>query len=155
MLVYYLKEFYQKNRLREPGGLTLGGAPIDVGAIKTPTFIMAAKEDHIAPWKSCYPGMQLLSGPRKFVLAASGHVAGVINPPASQKYGHWTNAKRPEDPDAWLDGAAWHDGSWWPDWHRWLAAKAGKKVPARKVGEGKLNPIEPAPGSYVKLRMRD
>ncbi len=155
MLIYYLKEFYQQNRLREPGGLILDGIPLNVADIKTPAYIMAAKEDHIAPWQSCYPGTQLLAGPKKFVLAASGHVAGVVNPPASRKYGHWTSAKRPEDPERWLESAAWHEGSWWPDWYRWLSRKAGKKIPARQVGDGKLTPIEPAPGSYVKVRVRD
>ena len=155
MLVFYLKAFYQENRLREPGGLTLAGTPIDLSKVETPVYLMAAKDDHIAPWKSCYPGTQLFAGPKKFVLAASGHIAGVVNPPAAKKYGHWTNAKLPEGPDAWLEGAAWHDGSWWPDWYRWLARKGGKRVPARAVGEGKLEPIEPAPGSYVKVRVSD
>ncbi len=155
MLIYYLKEFYQKNLLRVPGGLTLDGVPIDLGKVKTPVYLMAAKEDHIAPWQSCYPGIQLFGGAKKFVLAASGHVAGVINPPASKKYGHWTNAKQPEDPDVWLEDATWHDGSWWPDWYRWLANKAGKKIPARAVGAGQLKPIEPAPGAYVKARLKD
>ena len=155
MLVYYLKEFYQKNRLREPGGLTLDGVSLDVTDIKTPAYIMAAKDDHIAPWRSCYPGVKLLSGSKKFVLAASGHVAGVINPPASNKYGYWSKSRYPEDPDRWLESASWQDGSWWPDWHRWLSRKAGKKVPARQVGDGELKPIEPAPGSYVKVRVRD
>ncbi|MDH3660029.1 MAG: class I poly(R)-hydroxyalkanoic acid synthase [Alphaproteobacteria bacterium] len=155
MLIFYLKTFYQQNLLREPGGLTLAGTPIDLTSVKTPTYLMAAKDDHIAPWKSCYPGTQLFAGPKKFVLAASGHIAGVVNPPGAKKYGHWTNAKLPKEADAWLDGAEWHDGSWWPDWYRWLARKAGKKVPARVVGEGKLKPIEPAPGSYVKVRVSE
>ncbi len=155
MLVYYLKNFYQQNRLREPGGLTLAGTPIDVTSIKTPTYLMAAKDDHIAPWKSCYPGTQLLAGPKKFVLAASGHIAGVVNPPASKKYGHWTHSKLPKRADDWLEAATWHEGSWWPDWYRWLKPKGGKKVPARVVGDGGLKPIEPAPGSYVKVRVSD
>ncbi|MGI9491930.1 MAG: class I poly(R)-hydroxyalkanoic acid synthase, partial [Geminicoccaceae bacterium] len=155
MLIYYLKEFYQKNRLREPGGLTLDDTPIDLASVKTPIYFMAAKDDHIAPWHSCYPGAQLLAGPKKFVLAASGHIAGAINPPAVNKYGYWTNSRRPADPETWLDGASWHEGSWWPDWYRWLSRKAGKKVPAREVGSGKLKPIEPAPGAYVKVRVRD
>ena len=155
MLLYYLKEFYQKNLLREPGGLTLAGTKIDMTTVKTPTYFLAAKDDHIAPWKSCYPGMQLLAGPTKFVLAASGHVAGVVNPPASKKYGYWASTKKPADPDTWLEGATWHDGSWWPDWYRWLSRKAGKKVPARTIGDGELSPIEPAPGSYVKVRVQD
>ncbi len=155
MLIYYLKEFYQRNRLREPGGLTLGGMPLNVADIKTPAYIMAAKDDHIAPWQSCYPGVQLLSGPKKFVLTASGHVAGVINPPTSNKYGYWTHNRHPKEADQWLSSADWQDGSWWPDWHQWLARKAGKKVPARPVGEGALKSIEPAPGSYVKMRVQD
>ena len=155
MLIQYLKAFYQQNLLREPGGLTIAGTPIDLTSVKTPTYLMAAKEDHIAPWKSCYPGTQLFAGPKKFVLAASGHIAGVINPPAARKYGHWTNAKLPKEADAWLEGATWHDGSWWPDWYRWLARKGGRKVPARAIGSEKMKPIEPAPGSYVKVRISE
>ena len=155
MLVYYLRMFYQENRLKERGGLTLAGTPIDLREVKTPVYLMAAKDDHIAPWKSCYAGTQLFAGPKKFVLAASGHVAGVVNPPAAKKYGHWTNTKRPADPDDWLKGAKWHEGSWWLDWYRWLSRKGGKKVQARRVGDGALTPIEPAPGSYVKVRVSD
>ena len=155
MLVFYLKRFYQENSLRKPGDLTLAGTPIDLTRVKTPVYLMAAKEDHIAPWKSCYPGTQLFAGPKKFVLAASGHIAGVVNPPAAKKYGHWTNAKLPEKPVDWLEAATWHEGSWWPDWYRWLARKGGKKVPARELDAGLLKPIEPAPGSYVKVRVSD
>lgn len=155
MLVFYLKEFYQKNLLRVPGGLTLAGVPIDVTSITTPTYFMAAKEDHIAPWASCYPGTRLLAGRKRFVLAMSGHIAGVVNPPAAQKYGYWTNTRLPEDPERWLAGATLHDGSWWPDWYRWLSRQGGKKIEARPVGKGGLKPIEPAPGSYVKVRLRD
>jgi polyhydroxyalkanoate synthase len=155
MLVQYLKLFYQENRLCKPGALTLAGTPIDLTKVETPVYMMAAKDDHIAPWRSCYPGTALLAGPTKFVLAASGHVAGVVNPPAAKKYGHWTNRNRPADPDAWLEKAQWNEGSWWVDWYRWLKPKAGKKVPARPVGGGKLKPIEPAPGSYVKVRVND
>jgi polyhydroxyalkanoate synthase len=152
MLLFYLREVYQQNRLRQPGGLSLAGVPIDLGKIETPTYIMAAKDDHIAPWRSCYPGTQLFSGRRKFVLTASGHIAGVVNPPAATKYGYWTNAELPPDPEDWLAGAKQHTGSWWPDWAAWLAPKAGRKVPARVPGDGKLTPIEDAPGSYVKVR---
>ncbi len=155
MLVFYLKEFYQKNRLREPGGLTLAGVPIDVTSVTTPTYFMAAKEDHIAPWTSCYPCTHLLAGRKRFVLAMSGHIAGVVNPPAAKKYGYWTNARLPKDPERWLAGATSHDGSWWPDWYRWLSKQGGKKIEARPVGKGGLKPIEPAPGSYVKVRVRD
>jgi len=155
MLLDYLKGFYQENQLREPGGLTFAGTPIDLTQVKTPVYMMAAKDDHIAPWRSCYAGTELFAGPKKFVLAASGHVAGVVNPPAAEKYGHWTNTKLPNSAEDWLNGASWKDGSWWPDWYRWLQRKGGKKVSARQVGDGKLKPIEPAPGSYVKVRVTD
>jgi polyhydroxyalkanoate synthase len=155
MLVEYLRCFYQENLLRVPGGLTIAGTPIDLGRVTTPVYLMAAKEDHIAPWKSCYAGTQLFSGSRRFLLAASGHIAGVVNPPAARKYGHWTSTKLPGDAEDWLAGAAWQEGSWWPDWYRWLKAKGGRQVPARTVGAGGLEPIEPAPGSYVKVRASD
>ena len=146
---------YLRNKLKEPGGIELAGTPIDLTKVKTPIYFMAAKEDHIAPWQSCYPGTQLFSGPKRFVLAASGHIAGVVNPPAAEKYGHWTHDKLPKTSDAWLDKAAWKDGSWWPDWYRWLGRRAGKKVPARAIGEGKLTPIEDSPGSYVQVKASD
>ena len=152
MLVYYLKEIYRKNLLKEPGGITLKGEALDLRDVKVPTYLMAAKDDHIAPWRSCYPGTRLFSGERRFVLAASGHVAGVVNPPAARKYGHWTGEALPADPDAWLEGADWHEGSWWPDWYRWLARHAGPKVDAREPGAGGLPAIEDAPGGYVKVR---
>jgi polyhydroxyalkanoate synthase len=149
---FYLRKMYQENRLSEPGGIELGGVPIDLGAIDIPVYILAAKDDHIAPWISAFVATRLYSGAVKFVLAASGHIAGVINPPAAKKYGYWTNAKKAETPEAWLDTAERHEGSWWPDWHRWLGRKSGKKVPARTPGEGKLKPLEDAPGAYVKVR---
>lgn len=155
MLLFYLKEIYQQNRLREPGGISMAGTPIDLSSVKTPTYFLAAKEDHIAPWQSCYPGAHLLSGKNRFVLAASGHIAGVVNPPAANKYGHWTNTSLPDSPSDWLDGATWQEGSWWTDWYRWLSRKSGAKIAARIPGSGKLKPIEPAPGSYVRVRASD
>jgi polyhydroxyalkanoate synthase len=152
MLLSYIRQFYQENRLRQPGGLNLLGTPIDLGKVKTPVYIVATKDDHIAPWASCYPGTQLFAGPKRFILGASGHIAGIINPPGAKKYGYWSNPKLPADPEKWLEGAKFQEGSWWPDWSAWLARKAGKKVPARRPGEGKLAPIEEAPGSYVKVR---
>ena len=152
MLLFYLRKVYQQNLLMEPGGLSLAGVPIDLSKVTTPTYIVATKEDHIAPWRSCYPGTRAFAGPTKFVLGASGHIAGIVNPPAASKYGYWISAKRPKDPDAWLEGATEHAGSWWPDWGRWLARHGGKKLPARQPGDGKLEPIEDAPGSYVKVR---
>ena len=149
---FYLRNMYQKNLMAEPGGITLQGVPIDLGKIKTPTYIIATKEDHIAPWKSVYAGTQLYSGSRRFVLGASGHIAGVVNPPAANKYGYWTNTDLSPNPDTWLETAEKHDGSWWTDWQAWVAPHGGATVPARKPGDGKLKPIEDAPGSYVKQR---
>ena len=152
---FYLRKMYQENLLVEPGGVTLDGVPIDLTKIETPAFMLSTREDHIAPWKSTYAATQLFSGPVKFVLAASGHIAGVVNPPAGNKYSHWTNSKLPEDPDGWLRGAKEHPGSWWPVWAKWVQAKSGGKVPARVPGEGKLAVIEDAPGSYVMVTARD
>jgi polyhydroxyalkanoate synthase len=152
MLLFYLRQVYQQNLLMRPGGLSLAGVPIDLSKVRTPTYIVATKDDHIAPWRSCYPGTQLFAGPKKFVLGASGHIAGIVNPPAANKYAYWTNARLPKDPDKWLEGATGHPGSWWTDWGRWLALRAGKKVPARHPGDGELRAIEDAPGSYVKVR---
>ena len=150
MHTFYLRNMYQENKLREPNGIELCGEPIDIGKVKIPTFFASAIEDHIAPWKATYRGVHLHSGPVKFVLGGSGHIAGVINPPAKSKYGYWTNSKNPKDPDAWLDGATHNEGSWWVEWDKWLSKQSGTKVKARKPGDGKLKPIEDAPGSYVK-----
>ncbi|MCP4330761.1 MAG: class I poly(R)-hydroxyalkanoic acid synthase [Alphaproteobacteria bacterium] len=150
---FYLRNMYQKNLLREPGGIELAGTPIDLHEIKTPSFLLSTQEDHIAPWEATYAATQIYAGPVKFVLSGSGHIAGVVNPPAAQKYGYWTNAKLPGSPDAWLKGAKHHDGSWWPEWIRWLKKNRGAQVPARVPGDGKLKPIEDAPGSFVKVRV--
>ncbi len=147
---FYLRKMYQENKLVEPGGVTLDGVPIDLTTIETPVYIVATREDHIAPWKSAYLASQIYSGSVRFVLAASGHIAGVVNHPAAAKYSHWTNNRRPKNPDAWLKGAEEHAGSWWPNWDAWAKAQAGNEmIPARHPGDGKLSPIEPAPGAYV------
>jgi polyhydroxyalkanoate synthase len=150
---FYLRRMYIENRLSKPGGITLGGVPIDVRKISTPTFILSTREDHIAPWQTTYTATQLYSGPVTFTLAASGHIAGVVNPPAAEKYSHWTNPKCPPSPDDWLAGATEHKGSWWPEWHKWVSNRSRAKTDARKPGDGKLKPIEDAPGSYVKVRV--
>ena len=150
---YYLRQMYLHNRLVEPGALSLDDQPIDLGRVKVPTYILSTLDDHIAPWRSTFAATGLYSGSIKFVLSGSGHIAGVINPPAAKKYCYWTNAKKVSDPDAWIDGATRHDGSWWPDWGRWLARRGGGKVAARKPGSGKLKTIEDAPGRYVKNRL--
>ena len=152
---FYLRNMYQKNLLVQPGGVTLKGVPIDLGRIATPCYFLSAKEDHIAPWASTYRGSLNFKGQVRFVLGGSGHIAGVINPPSSTKYGYCTSAKRPAEPEAWLAGAQPHEGSWWPDWAEWLAKKSGPKVPARIPGAGSLPPLEPAPGSFVKVRAVD
>jgi len=150
---FYLRNFYQKNLLKEPGGVTLLDTPIDLREVRTPAYFVSTVEDHIAPWKSTYLGATLFSGPVKFVLGGSGHIAGVINPPAANKYGYWLNPQMPAEPSAWFEGARQNEGSWWTDWSKWVSEYAGEKVPARHPGKGKLKAIEDAPGSYVKLRV--
>lgn len=150
---FYLRKMYQENKLVEPGGITLLDTPLDLGKIKTPSYFLSTREDHIAPWKATYRGAQRFGGPVRFVLSASGHIAGVINPPAANKYAHWINTRRVKDPDAWLKNAKQVEGSWWPDWQKWVAKFGGGQVPARQPGGGTLKPIEDAPGSYVKVRV--
>jgi polyhydroxyalkanoate synthase len=148
---FYLRQMYQENRLSR-GKIKLLGSKIDLTKINVPVFILSTREDHIAPWKSTYIATQLYSGPTTFCLAASGHIAGVVNPPAAGKYCHWTNDKLPHKPDQWLETATQHAGSWWPLWDSWAKSHAGEQVPARKPGDGKLAVIEAAPGSYVKVK---
>jgi polyhydroxyalkanoate synthase len=147
---FYLRKCYYENALVRPGGVSLGGVPIDLARIDLPVYWVSTKEDHIAPWKSTYAATQLYQGQKKFVVAGSGHIAGVINPPVSGKYGYWLNDQLPADPEAWFAGAQHHVGSWWADWAQWNASFAGKLVPAREPGAGKLPALEDAPGSYVK-----
>ena len=152
MLLWYLKEVYLENRLRQPGGLTMDGVRIDVTKVSTPFFILATEEDHIAPWRSIYPATGFLGGEVAFVLGGSGHIAGVINPPAERpKYGYRTAASYPASPDAFLEAAERHEGSWWPHWVAWLAEHdSAEPVKARAPAtRGKYKAIEPAPGRYV------
>jgi polyhydroxyalkanoate synthase len=153
MQSYYLRNMYQRNVLKESGVITLDDVPIDLRKIDIPVYFLSAREDHIAPWRSTYAGTQLVSGPVRFVLGASGHIAGVINPPAAKKYGYWTNEDVAEDPEAWLEGAAHHEGSWWNDWSKWIAEFGDERVQPRKPGAGGLAAIEDAPGSFVRVRM--
>jgi polyhydroxyalkanoate synthase len=150
---FYLRNCYQRNVLKDPGGVVLAGVPIDLGKVKTPAYFLSTVEDHIAPWKSTFKGARLFAGPVKFVLGGSGHIAGVINPPAAKKYGYWTNPELVEDPEAWLGEAVQHAGSWWSDWQEWVAGYGGGKVSARSPGGGALKVLEDAPGSYVKARV--
>jgi poly[(R)-3-hydroxyalkanoate] polymerase subunit PhaC len=148
---FYLRNMYQRNLLAKPGGIRLAGTRINLRKIKTPTFLLSTREDHIAPWKSTYAATRLYSGPVDFVLSASGHMAGVISAPGS-KYGHWTNDELPATPDAWFAGAQAHQSSWWPVWDEWVTQFDLGRVPARTPGAGKLPSIEAAPGSYVRVR---
>ena len=148
----YLRDMYQDNRLREPGGITLDGVPIDLSSIDAPVYILSTREDHIAPWKSTYAATRLYSGPIRFVLAMSGHIAGVVNPPSANKYGYFTGEVA-ETPDAWLESATAHEGSWWPDWDAWVSEHDDGEVPAREPGAGALPVIEDAPGRYVRVRI--
>jgi polyhydroxyalkanoate synthase subunit PhaC len=148
---FYLRKMYQHNLLAKPCGISLAGTPIDLSTIKAPTFILSTREDHIAPWKSTYAATRLYSGPVKFVLSASGHMAGVISAPGS-KCDHWANDNLPPSPDEWFAGATPHLGSWWPVWDEWITQLDSGRVPAREPGGGKLTIIEDAPGSYVRVR---
>jgi polyhydroxyalkanoate synthase len=151
----YLKQFYQENLLVKPGGITIDGTPIDLTRVKTPTYVQSGREDHIAPPQSVWKITHHFKGPLRFVLAGSGHIAGVVNPPEAQKYQYWTNEQKVDTLDEFIAGATETKGSWWPDWIKWIEAQSAKKVPAkgaRVPGKGKLKAIENAPGSYVKAR---
>ncbi|GLW60676.1 class I poly(R)-hydroxyalkanoic acid synthase [Hydrogenophilus thermoluteolus] len=154
---FYLRKMYLENKLVEPNGIEIDGVGIDLGKIKHPCYFISTVEDHIAPWKTTYKGARHFTGADvTFVLGGSGHIAGIVNPPAANKYGYWTNPVKPlpEDPEEWLQGATHHPGSWWPHWHAWLAQRNGdEKVPARDPAKGKLPVIEDAPGSYVTVRI--
>ena len=146
---FYLREFYRDNKLAK-GELSLGGVKLDLSKITIPVYQMAAREDHIAPAVSVFKGSRLFGGKMRFVLAGSGHIAGVVNPPAKPKYQHWTGPKKADNLDDWLEQAEEHPGSWWPNWIKWLSKRSGDMVPARAPGKGGLGVIEDAPGSYVK-----
>ena len=148
---FYLRTMYLQNLLAKPGGISLAKTPIDLSKVTIPSFILGTREDHIAPWKSAYAATRLYSGPIKFVLSASGHMAGVISAPGS-KYGHWANDNLPGSPDEWFAGATPRQGSWWPLWDEWVTRLDGERIPAREPGGGGLRIIEDAPGSYVRVR---
>ncbi|MBI1733061.1 MAG: class I poly(R)-hydroxyalkanoic acid synthase [Gammaproteobacteria bacterium] len=149
----YLRAMYLENRFCKPGGMTIGDVAINLRDIRTPAYFLSTEEDHIAPWKSTFAGAKLLTGAVRFVLGKSGHIAGVVNPPAANKYGYFAGPEIGGAAGEWLARATRHDGSWWPDWQRWVAQYAGDDVPARRPGDGKLTVIEDAPGSYVKKRL--
>ena len=149
---FYLRNCYLDNKLSK-GEMEIGGVALDLHKVTTPIYNLATREDHIAPARSVLWGSQYFGGPVKYVLAGSGHIAGVINPPGKPKYQYWTGEKpRGSNVESWLKKAKEHPGSWWPDWLKWLKTQDAKKVPARKMGGGKLKPTEDAPGSYVKVK---
>ena len=150
---FYLRNMYQENRLATPGGIVLDGTPINLSRVRVPAYFLSTREDHIAPWRSTYRGTQMLGGECRFVLAASGHIAGVVNPPEGGKYSHWINPALPFEPEVWLAGATEIAGSWWPDWQRWISGidPARATVAARIPGGERLAAIEDAPGSYVRV----
>ncbi len=150
---FYLRNMYLYNKLKDPQGISLLGTPIDLRQVKTPTYFLSAREDHIAPWTSTYQGALLPSGPVKFVLGGSGHIAGVINPPEANKYGYMTNPQLAPTAEAWLKNAQQNPGSWWTDWANWVSPMTGGQVAARVPGEGPFPVLEAAPGSYVKQRI--
>lgn len=159
MYCWYLRNTYLENNLVVPGKVTVCGQKIDLGSIDAPTYVYASREDHIVPWDGAYQNTQVLGGEVRFVLGASGHIAGVINPPAKRKRSHWIGsaakppARAPAEPTAWLADAGEHAGSWWPDWSAWLGKRAGKQVAAPETcGDRRHPPIEPAPGRYVKQK---
>ncbi|WP_409034156.1 class I poly(R)-hydroxyalkanoic acid synthase [Roseateles saccharophilus] len=155
MYCWYLRHTYLQNELKQPGKLTVCGEKLDLGAIEAPVYIYGSREDHIVPWQAAYRSTQILNGKKRFVMGASGHIAGVINPPAKGKRSHWIakGTALPADPDAWFKSATEHPGSWWPDWSAWLASHAGAMKPAPKTpGNRKFKAIEPAPGRYVKAK---
>ncbi|MFD2367257.1 class I poly(R)-hydroxyalkanoic acid synthase [Pseudoduganella sp. GCM10020061] len=160
MFCWYLRNMYLENSLKEPGKLTVAGAQVDLGAIDIPVFIYGSREDHIVPWQAAYASMQILNraNPKqnRYVLGASGHIAGVINPASKNKRSYWVNGNgraRPLSADKWMEGATEKKGSWWPEWAAFLAENGGGDIQApSKFGNRKYKPLEDAPGSYVKVR---
>jgi polyhydroxyalkanoate synthase len=157
MFCWYLRNTYLENSLKVPGKLKVAGEKVDLGKISAPTFIYASREDHIVPWNSAYQSTRILNNKNpelnKFILGASGHIAGVINPAAKKKRSYWTNDARPASHEEWFAGATEHPGSWWGEWSEFLAAHGGKDVKARsKLGNATYTPIEAAPGRYVKVK---
>jgi polyhydroxyalkanoate synthase subunit PhaC len=154
---FYLRNMYIKNLLGVPGGITLAGEPIDLSKVDLPAYFISTVEDHIAPWKTTYLGARYLGsaarGDVRFVLGGSGHIAGIVNPPAAKKYHYWTNDALPSTPEEWFTGAQQIPGSWWSDWQAWMDKRNEEKVPARVPGDGKLKVLEDAPGSYAMLRL--
>ena len=153
MYCWYTRNTYLENNIKDPGKTKQCGVPIDLSKVKVPVYLLASREDHIVPWKTAYRSKDLIGENARFVLAASGHVAGVINPPARNKRSHWLNDNLASEPERWFDGAQEKPGSWWPDWDAWMKRPSTGIVPApAQLGNAQYPPIEPAPGRYVKLK---
>ena len=153
MYAWYLRNTYLENNLCKPGKVSVCGQKVDLRKITIPAYVYGSREDHIVPIEGAYASVKHLGGKKRFVMGASGHIAGVINPPEKKKRSFWTNDKLPASHADWLAGAKEHAGSWWPDWYAWLKPLAGKQVAAPKAyGRGKYKAIEPAPGRYVKAK---
>jgi len=153
MYAYYLRHMYLENSLRVPGKLTQCGQPVDLRRVDMPAYLLATREDHIVPWRTAYAGARLLGGRIEFVLAASGHIAGVVNPASKNRRNYWLNSDLAEDPERWLATAAAHPGSWWRHWGDWLEPHGGARMPARaRLGGSSHREIEPAPGRYVRAK---
>jgi len=151
MYVYYLRNLYLDNKLREPRALTMGGVPVDLSRITIPVYVLASREDHIVPWRSAYRTTVLVGGDVTFVLAASGHIAGVVNPPQPLKRNYWINDLVTDAPDDWFARAQSMPGSWWPHWYEWLAQFAGpSRARPRAAGNARYPPLAAAPGDYVR-----
>ncbi|MGE5490392.1 MAG: alpha/beta fold hydrolase, partial [Actinomycetota bacterium] len=149
---WYMRNLYLNNSLRVPGKLQMCGTRVDLGRLEMPAYLLATREDHIVPWHSAYQSTRLLGGKNRFVLGASGHIAGVVNPASKNKRSYWVNEDVKADAEAWLAHAEEKKGSWWTDWAAWIKEFGGKERAPRKLGNAKYKPIEPAPGRYVKER---
>jgi polyhydroxyalkanoate synthase len=154
MYCWYVRKTYLENRLREPGKTTVLSVPVDFSKVTVPAYVLATREDHIVPWRTAYLSIQLFGGEEKtFVLGASGHIAGIVNPPGKKRRSHWVFNSFPESPDDGLAAAKEIKGSWWPRWSEWLAQHSGgKRAAPAKPGNAKYKAIEPAPGRYVKQK---
>jgi len=154
MYKYYIRNMYLENNLIKPNALTICGVPIDLSQIKTPSYFLSTIDDHIAPWQTTFSGAQLMAGPVEFILGASGHIAGVINPPAKKKRSYWSKGEMNQGSAHWLETAQSHPGSWWPHWDEWLKKQSNNQMPApTTLGNADYPVIEPAPGRYVKKRI--
>jgi polyhydroxyalkanoate synthase len=153
MYCWYARNTYIENNIKEPGKTTQCGTPVDLSKIKAPAYLLASREDHIVPWKSSYLTKNLIGGNARFVLAASGHIAGVVNPPARNKRSHWLSDELVSDPQGWFDRAQEKPGSWWPDWDAWMKRHSIGTISApTQLGNQHYPPVEPAPGRYAKIK---